>query len=308
MWRYLAKRLGQALLTLVVLTSIVFIGQHLSGDPALQYLSAEHSTQADYERLRAQLGLDKPLPVQYATFLARAAQGDFGTSIFYRRPVSELVFERLPATIQLATTAMLLALLIGIPMGVVAAIKRGSWIDKATTTISIAFMSAPQFWVGIVLLTVFAAELHWLPSYGGGGPDHLVLPAVTLALYLIAGFVRLTRSGMLEVLDSDYIRFARMKGLNEPVVVWKHGLRNGLIPVVTFAGIMLGAMLNGTIVVEQLFAWPGIGRLAVDAVFQRDFPVLQGTVLVGGFFFVLSAYVVDILYFVIDPRVRSGGS
>jgi peptide/nickel transport system permease protein len=166
-------------------------------------------------------------------------------------------------------------------------------------------MSAPQFWVGILLLTLFAGTLKWLPSYGSGGLEHLVLPAVTLSLYLTAGIVRLTRSGMLEVLDSDYIRFARMKGMSERTVIWKHALRNGVIPVITFAGIMLGAMLNGTIVVEQLFAWPGIGRLAIDAVFQRDFPVLQGTVLVGGFFFVLSAYLVDILYLLVDPRVRN---
>jgi ABC-type dipeptide/oligopeptide/nickel transport system permease component len=303
---FLAKRLGQAVLTLIVLTSIVFLGQHASGDPALYYLSTEHSTQADYERLRAQLGLDKPLFVQYGTFLAKAAQGDFGVSIRYRRPVGELVRDRLPATIQLALTAMALALLVGIPMGVLAAIRRGGLIDKAATTISILWMSAPQFWVGILLLTLFAGTLKWLPSYGSGGLENLVLPAITLSLYLTAGIVRLTRSGMLEVLDSDYIRFARMKGMSERTVIWKHALRNGVIPVITFAGIMLGAMLNGTIVVEQLFAWPGIGRLAIDAVFQRDFPVLQGTVLVGGFFFVLSAYLVDILYLLVDPRVRNG--
>ena len=304
MLKYLGVRLAQGLLTLVALTSIVFLGQHASGDPALHYLSTEHSTQADYERLRRQLGLDRPLVVQYGTFLVRAAQGDFGVSIQYRRPVGDLVRDRLGATIQLASTAMGLALLVGIPLGVVAAIKRGRLIDKAVTTLSIVCMSAPQFWVGILLLTLFAANLRWLPSYGGGGLDHLILPALTLALYLIAGIVRLTRSGMLEALESDYVRFARMKGMNEGVVVWKHALRNGLIPVLTFVGIMLAAMLNGTIVVEQLFAWPGVGRLAIDAVFQRDFPVLQGTVLVGGFFFIVSAYVVDLLYLLIDPRVR----
>jgi peptide/nickel transport system permease protein len=303
--RFLATRLVQALLGLVVLSLIVFLSAHVSGDPASFYLNPNHATQAEYERLKALLGLDRPLHVQYGSFILGALTGDFGESIYYRRPVSELLFSRLPATMQLSLTAMGLALAVGIPLGVIAAIRRGTLVDRVATVVSIVWMSAPQFWIGILLLTLFAGYLGWLPSYGSGGLQHLVLPATTLALYLIAGIVRLTRSSMIDAMESDYVRFARMKGLPNGSVVWKHALRNALIPVVTFSGIMLGAMLNGTIVVEQLFAWPGIGRLAVGSVFQRDFPVLQATVLIGGAFFILTSYLVDLLYAALDPRIRS---
>lgn len=302
--RYIVERVVQALLALVLLSFVVFITAHATGDPARYLLPAERSTAADLEHMRLRLGLDKPLIVQYGLFLVNAAQGDLGTSFTQHRPVSELLMQRLPATIELAVTALVVSVLIGVPLGVLAALRRNSITDRLVRFSTILSMAAPHFWVGIMLITLFAAHLHWLPAYGRGGPANLILPVLTLALHLVAGMVRLTRASMLEVLDSDFVRFARMKGLSHWRVTWKHALKNALIPVITFTGIMLGALLNGTIVVEQVFAWPGLGRLTLEAVLERDFPLLQGAVLLGGFSFIVSAFMVDILYAYVDPRIR----
>lgn len=304
LWRHVFSRLIQAILALLALTFLVFLSAHLTGDPASYYLSAEASAREDYERLQELLGLNRPLLVQYGSFLANAVQGDLGTSIYLRRPVSELVAARLPATLLLAASGVVLALVIGIPTGVAAARRPGGHLDRFMTMVSVIGMSAPQFWVGVLLLTLFAANLRWLPSYGAGGPKHLILPALTLSLSLIAGIVRLTRSGMISVLESDFVRFARMKGLSESKVIWSHAFRNAMFPMLTFAGITLGTLLNGAIVIEKLFAWPGIGQLMLDSVVRRDFPILQGTVLVGGSMFIATSLLVDLLYVALDPRLR----
>lgn len=304
MKRYVLEHMIQGLLALIVLTFVVFISAHATGNPALYLVPPEHSTVDDLERAERLLGLDRPLMVQYGAFLIDAFQGDFGISIRHARPVSELLLERLPATAELAVTAMVMAVLIGVPLGVLAAVKQNSAVDRVVQVVAVFSMSAPQFWVGIMLVTLFAGFLRWLPAFGRGDPANLILPVITLTLYLFAGMVRLTYSSMLEVLDSDFVRFARMRGLSHWRVTWKHALKNALIPVITFTGIMLGALLNGTIVVEQVFGWPGLGQLTLEAVLQRDVPLLQGAVLLSGFFYIASSFLVDLTYASIDPRIR----
>jgi peptide/nickel transport system permease protein len=306
MFAFVMRRLAQGVVSLVALTLIVFLSAHITGDPAKYLLSPEASTQADYERLKQVLGLDRSLPEQYWLFIQHAVQGNFGTSFQYHRPVLDLIQERLPGTLQLAAAAMLLSLPLGVALGVVAALKPGSLLDRGVTLGAVLGMSAPQFWVAILLITVFAGNLQWLPAFGKSGPASLVLPTITLSLYLIAVFMRLVRSSMLETLRSGYVRFARLRGLSERRVIWKHALKNALIPVITFAGITLGALLNGTIVVEQVFAWPGVGRLMLGAVTSRDFPVLQGAVLFAGTFYIVSSLLVDLIYASVDPRIRLG--
>ena len=276
---------------------------HLSGDPALLLLPPEATT-ADYEQLRENLGLDRPILVQYGTFLKNAVQGDFGTSITTRRPARDILLERIPATLQLAAVGMALAIIMGIPLGILSAVKRDSLLDKLCKLFAIAGIGAPQFWVAIMLILLFGAILQWLPTFGRGGPSHFVLPAFVLAWSIMAGMMRLGRSSMLEVLDSEFIKFARVKGLTEGLVIWKHALRNALILLITFSGISLAGLLNGAIVVEVVFAWPGVGRLMLEGVAQRNFPIVEATVLTSGFFYILTSLIVDILYVYIDPRIR----
>jgi peptide/nickel transport system permease protein len=301
---YLFKRTLEALLTLVALTLLVFLSARATGNPARYLMPPEVSSPEELARLERLLGLDKSLIEQFGLFLSNAAQGNLGTSFFHDRPVLEMLLERLPATIELAATAVLAALLIGIPLGAVAAVRRGSIIDRVVSAAAILSMSIPTFWVGIMLIVLFATQLRLLPAFGRDGPAELILPVATLTLSILAGMVRLTRSSMLEVLDSDFVKFARMKGLSTWRVTWKHALKNALLPVITFAGISLGQAFNGVVVVENVFAWPGLGRLTLDAVVQRDFPLLQGAVLFGGLFFVATAFVVDLAYALIDPRIR----
>jgi peptide/nickel transport system permease protein len=306
MKRYLFEHVAQGMLGLLFLSFLVFVSAHATGNPALYLVPPEHSTVDDLERAERLLGLDRPLIVQYGDFLAGALQGDFGISIRYARPVSELLAERLPATVELAVVALVVAVLVGLPLGVLAAIKRNSVLDRVLQSFAIFSMSAPQFWVGIMLVTLFAGYLRWLPAFGRGEPAHLVLPVATLTLFLFAGMMRLTYSSMLEVMESDFVRFGRMRGLSPRRVMWKHALKNALIPVITFTGIMLAALLNGTIVVEQVFGWPGIGQLTLEAVLQRDIPLLQGAVLLSGFFFIVCSILVDVAYALVDPRLRRG--
>lgn len=303
MARYMLTRLGQALFTLVALSILVFMSVHLTGNPALFLLPAEATT-ADYDQLKKNLGLDRPIVVQYLSFLKNAAQGDFGNSITTRRPARDVLFERLPATIQLAAAAMILAIVVGIPLGILSAIKRDTIFDNIAKFFAIIGMAAPQFWVAIMAILLFGAILKWLPTYGRGGPDHFVLPAFVLAWSIMAGMVRLGRSSMLEILDSEFIKFARIKGLREQLVIWKHALRNAMIPLLTFGGISLAGLLNGAIVVEVVFAWPGVGRLMLEGVTQRNFPIVEATVLFSGLLYILTALVVDILYAYVDPRIR----
>lgn len=304
MQRYIVRRVLQGLVTLFLVSFIVFILGRLTGDPVALLLS-EFSTFEDQERLTRQLGLDKPLPEQYAIFVWNAARGDLGRSIRGNRaPALELVLERLPATLQLASISASLSFLIGLSLGVLAALKRGSFVDSTSRILALLGQATPVFWLGIVAMYVFSVQLGWLPTSGYGTPKQFVLPVASLSAFMVAAFLRLTRSGMIEALDSEYVKLARIKGLSETRVVWKHALRNSLIPVITYLGTVFGRMVTGTVVVETVFAWPGVGRLAFDAVMLRDFPVLQAVVLFMATAFLVINLVVDILYAYVDPRIR----
>ena len=304
MQRYIVRRLLQGLVTLFLVSIIVFMLGRLTGDPVALLLS-EFSTFEDQERLTRQLGLDKPLPQQYAIFVFNAVRGDLGRSIRGdRTPALELVLERLPATLQLASISASLSFLIGLPLGVLAALRRGSFVDTISRILALVGQATPVFWLGIVAMYVFSVRLGWLPTSGYGTPRQFVLPVAALSAFMVAAFLRLTRSGMLEALDSEYVKLARIKGLSETRVVWKHALRNSLIPVITYLGTVFGRMVTGTVGVETVFAWPGVGRLAFDAVMLRDFPVLQAVVLFMATAFLLINLVVDVLYAYVDPRIR----
>lgn len=304
MQRYIAARIGQGIFTLWALSLLIFLSVQLTGDPALALLPLEATGEEEYQTLKKRLGLDKPVIVQYGIFLKNAVRGDFGKSIKDRRPVRDILLERLPATIQLAVAGMALAIAVGVPLGILSAVKRGTIFDTITKFFAILGMAAPQFWVAIILILLFGAILKVLPTFGRGGADHLILPSFVLAWSIMAGMMRLGRSAMLEVLDSEYIKFARVKGLRERMVLWKHALRNALIPILTFSGISLAGLLNGAIVVEVVFAWPGVGRLLLEGVLQRNFPVVQAAVLLSGIFYILAALAVDILYVYVDPRIK----
>ena len=304
MQRYIVRRLLQAVVTLFLVSVIVFILGRLTGDPVALLLT-EYSTLEDKELLTKQLGLDKPLPEQYAIFIGNALRGDLGRSIRGERaPALELVLERLPATLELAATAVLVSFLIGLPLGVITAVKKGSFLDTIFRILALLGQAAPVFWLGIVAMYVFSVQLGLLPTSGYGKPEQFVLPVFTMSCFMVAAFLRLTRSGMSEALDSEYIKLARIKGLSETIVIWKHALRNSLIPVVTYMGTIFGRMVTGTVVVETVFAWPGIGRLAFESVMLRDFPVLQAVVLFMAAAFLSINLVVDVLYAYIDPRIR----
>lgn len=300
---YIGRRIGEALITMLLLSIVVFVSSHATGDPALVLLPTDATIEV-YEIIRKNLGLDQPLVVQYGIFLKNFITGHFGYSTLYRRPVEQMLLERLPATFMLAGVAMAMAVLIGIPLGVVSAMKRGTPLDWLARLFAVLGQAAPQFWVGIVLIFVFAANLKLLPATGRGGPEHLVLPGITAALLPAAGMARLTRSSLLDVLNSDYIRTAHAKGLPGRTVMWRHALKNALLPVLTFGGLTLGGMLNGIIVVEAVFGWPGVGRLSLEGVIRRDFPLVQGSVMMTAFFYIFVSLLVDILYGYIDPRIK----
>ena len=303
MFRYIFKRLLQAVLVLIGVSFTTFIVSHLTGDP-VALIAPENASREEKDQLRQFLGLDRPLIEQYATFVGKALRGDLGYSFVQRTRVTDLVLERLPATIELALTAFLLSLVLAVPLGIVIALKRNTAWDVVVTGVAMVGQAAPSFWIGLMLVVVFAVELQLLPVAGYGGAAYIVLPAITLALQSASRLTRIVRASVLEVLGSDYVRTARAKGLREPVVLWVHAFRNAMIPVVTMAGLELAELLSGAFITETIFAWPGIGRLAVDAVFQRDFPVIQGVVLVAAAIFVVVNLVVDLLYAAIDPRVK----
>jgi len=304
MQRYIVRRLLQAVVTLFLVSVIVFILGRLTGDPVALLLT-EYSTLEDKELLTKQLGLDKPLTEQYAIFIGNALRGDLGRSIRGERaPALDLVLERLPATLELAATAVLVSFLIGLSLGVITAVKKGSFLDTILRILALLGQAAPVFWLGIVAMYVFSVQLGWLPTSGYGEPKQFVLPVFAMSCFMVAAFLRLTRSGMSEALDSEYVKLARIKGLSETIVIWKHALRNSLIPVITYMGTIFGRMVTGTVVVETIFAWPGIGRLAFESVMLRDFPVLQAVVLFMAAAFLSINLVVDVLYAYIDPRIR----
>ena len=303
MLRFTATRIGQSIITLIVLSVVVFFGSELTGDLALSLATAD-TTQAELEEIRQKLGLDRPAYIRYARYMLNLAQGDLGVSGTSRRQVSEMMAERIPPTLQLAGVGLFIAMLIGIPLGVVAAVKRNTIFDQLSKLFAIIGMSAPQFWVAIMLIMFFGAQLKWLPTYGRGGIDHYILPGIAISLFVMAGFMRLTRSSMLEVLDSEFVKFARIKGLQERLVIFKHALKNAIIPVLTFGGVSFAGLLNGAIVVEVVFAWPGLGRLMLDAIRERDTVVIMATILTSGFIYIFLSTVVDILYAYVDPRIR----
>jgi len=303
MTRFITRRLAYSLLSLFLLSLTIFLFVRLTGDPAVLFVEPGAS-QSDLEAIRQQFGLDQPVWVQYVSFIASLVQGDFGQSFYYRTPVFELYLSRLPNSLLLATAAMTFSLLIGIPSGILAAVRVGRFWDSAGKVFALLGLSLPSFWVGLVLILFFSVYLGWLPSSGSGTAAHLVMPAFALGWYFAAAHMRLTRSSMLEVLGSEYIKLARLKGLPESLVIAKHAFKNALIPVLTLAGINLVIMINVAVVVETVFAWPGIGRLLYEGITFRDFPVVQGVVLMGGGMIVVVNLVIDILYAVIDPRIR----
>jgi peptide/nickel transport system permease protein len=302
---YLVWRSLQSLLLLWLVTVVVFGLLHLTpGDPASLMLG-EQATPEQIRDLRHALGLDEPLISQYARFLNHAIRGDFGTSIRAQRPALEVVLERLPATLLLAAGAFIFAVSLGMPIGVLSAVKRLSLWDHGSMALALMGQSMPVFWLGLMLIIVFSVHLRWFPVSGAGGPQHLVLPAVTLGTFLIGLIIRLTRSSMLDVLGQDYVRTARAKGLAERAVIVRHALRNALIPVVTLLGLQLGILLGGAVITETVFAWPGLGMMTVTAINQRDYPVVQCAVFVSAVLVVSINWVVDVLYHVLDPRIRA---
>jgi peptide/nickel transport system permease protein len=304
---YLVGRVLQAILSMLVVISIVFVLTRLSGNP-IHLLLDVNATQRDLEILTHHLGLDQPLPVQYAIYVKNIALGDFGRSILTRRPVIEHIRERLPATIELGVVAMFLSVAIGIPIGVYSAVSRGGVLDSAARIFAVLGQSMPAFWLGLMLILLFAVGLGVLPAGGSGGPQHLILPAFTLGYFTSAAIMRLTRSSMLEVLGADYIKFARLKGLHEQIVLWKHGLKNALLPVITFAVMLFVQFLGGAVVTETVFAWPGLGRLILESITTRDYPIVQAGVLVLSALYLMANLLVDVLYSYLNPRIRHGAA
>jgi ABC-type dipeptide/oligopeptide/nickel transport system permease component len=302
MGRYIFKRLWHTVYVIVGISIIAFFFIHLSGDPVMLMLPGD-ATEAEVEELREKLGFNDALVVQYGRFAANAIRGDFGESLYYHVPAMELILERLPASLELAVAAMIVALVVAIPLGVLSAVKRGSLIDTGSMLCALFGLSMPHFWFGIMLVLLFSVTLEWLPTSGRGTLAQLIMPSLALGMSLMAMFARLTRSVMLEILGRDYIRTARAKGLKEWVVINKHALKNAMIPLVTVAGMQFGFLIGGTVIIETVFAWPGVGRLVVQSIFNRDYPLVQATVLVLAVIFVLANLIVDLLYVYLDPRI-----
>src|SRR5262245_52267623 len=303
MKKFILKRLGYALLSLFILSLTIFLFVRITGDPTT-LLVEPGASKADIDALRSQLGLDRPIWVQYMSFMTSVLQGDFGRSFYYRTPVLELYLSRLPNSLMLGIVAMAFSLLIGIPSGILAAVRVNGFWDRAGKVFTLLGLSMPQFWVGLLMILLFSVYLGWLPSSGSGTALHVLMPAFALGWYFAAAHMRLTRSSMLEVLGSEYVKLARLKGLPEALVIAKHAFKNALIPVMTLAGINLVLMINVAVVVETVFAWPGVGRLLYEGIAFRDFPVVQATVILCGLMIVIVNLIVDVLYAVIDPRIR----
>jgi peptide/nickel transport system permease protein len=304
MQRYIARRVLHSLLAILAMSLIVFSLARITGNPLDVMLPLEAGPE-DYVRVSRHWGLDRPLTTQYLIFLGKAVQGDFGNSWkWHGHSAMGLVWQRLPATLQLAGFALLISVLIALPVGVLAAVMKGTVWDSAAKIIALLGQSLPAFWLGIVLMWIFAVHLGWFPTSGKGGLQHLVLPAITLGWFQVAALMRLVRSSMLEVLDSEFVKLTRIKGLSEWKVVWKHCLRNAAIAPLTFFAIIAGVLMTGAVVTESVFSWPGTGLLVVDAVRARDFQVVQAVVIVFAGIFILTNLLVDILYAYLDPRIR----
>jgi ABC-type dipeptide/oligopeptide/nickel transport system permease component len=303
MGTFFVSKLFDLAITMLGVSSLTFVMLRMTGDPVTMILPPEASAQQVAETRRA-LGLDVPLPEQYARFLLGALRGDFGESFRYREPAINLVVRSIWPTLQLATLSILVAVVLGVPMGILAARHRNTLIDKAVMAVSLIGQSMPFFWLGIMLIIFFAVRLRWVPTSGAGTPAHVVLPVVTMGAYALARIARLTRSSMLDVLGQDYVRTARAKGLTERLILARHALRNAAIPVLTMIGLHFGLLMGGAVVVETIFAWPGLGRLIITSIYLRDYPVVQAGVLYMALIFVVINGLLDISYWLIDPTVK----
>ena len=303
MFGYVARKVFHTLFVAFGVITLVFVALRMSGDPAAAMLPGDASVDETIA-LRRTLGLDRPLYAQYASFLGSAVTGDFGVSFRHQQPAFELVLERLPATLELAFAALLLALVVALPLGILAAVYRGGPVDVAAMVFAVIGQATPYFWMGIMLILIVAVQLDWLPTSGRGGVERLILPAITLGTHFAASLARLTRTSMLEVLGQNFVTTARAKGLSERSVILGHALKNAAVPVVTLIGLQFGTLLGGAVVTETIFAWPGVGRLAVQSIFVRDYPVVQAGVLVLALTFVALNLLVDLLYGWLDPRIR----
>lgn len=304
MFQYILKRLLSTLPVLLGISLLLFFMlRMLPGDPA-QVLAGQMASQEDIKIIRHQLGLDRPIFVQYGLFLSRLAKLDLGRSARTQNPVIKEIWARLPNTVLLAVTAITLACLFGIPAGIISAVRPYTWIDYLFTSMALFGISMPVFWLGLMLVVIFSIILQWLPAGGTGSWKHIVLPSFTLAAFVVAFITRITRASMIETLSQDYTTTARSKGLKEQVVIVKHALKNALIPIITVVGLQFGLLLGGAVLTETVFAWPGLGRLIVDSILARDYPVIQGTILIFGLLYILVNLVVDLLYAYIDPRIR----
>ena len=304
MQRYIAIRFGQGLIALLAVTIIVFGLSRITGDPSTIILGLD-ATAEDYERLKIRLGLDKPLVVQYGVYMGNVIQGNLGNSIKYPElGAGGAVMSRLPASIYLAGVSLLLAIGIGIPLGVLSAVKRDTPFDSSSKILALLGQSVPNFWLGLMMMWIFAVKLGWLPTSGTGGVKHFIMPAITLGSFQIAAITRLVRSSMLETLDSEYVKLARIKGISEWKVLWKHCLRNAALTPLTYFGVIAAITFTGSVTTETVFNWPGTGLLAFQAVLSRDFELIQALVLVFSGMFILSSFLIDILYAYLDPRIR----
>ncbi len=304
MQRYIIIRFLQGVLALWLVTVIVFGISRGTGDPASIFLGLD-AREADRAEARERWGLDKPIVQQYGLFLGKAFQGDLGESLKYpEHGAAGIVFKRLPATLYLAGVSLLLAVIIGIPLGVVSAVKRDSIFDSSSKILALLGQSVPNFWLGLMMMYLFAVQLGWLPTSGQGSWKHVIMPAVTLGSFQIAAITRLVRSSMLETLDSEYVKLARIKGISETKVIWKHCLRNAGLTPLTYFGVIAAITLTGSVTTETVFSWPGTGLLAFQSVLSRDFELIQALVLVFSSLFILSSFLVDVLYAYLDPRIR----
>jgi peptide/nickel transport system permease protein len=301
---FLGARLARAFVALWLVSTVVFVVMRLSGDPVPLLLPPD-APRSEIFRVRAELGLDRPIIVQYGVFLAHVARGDFGRSIHFREPAMKVVAGYLPASLELALTAFVIAALIAVPIGLLSAIRRNTLIDHVTMAVALVGQSAPTFFLGILFILTLSLQAGLFPTSGRGDWRNLVLPALTLGAFAMASIARLTRSAMLEVLSADFVRTARAKGVSELFVVVKHTLRNAALPIITITGLQLGQLLAGAVVTETVFAWPGIGRLAIQSIYNRDYPVVQCTVFLSAVVFIVVNLLIDILYGVLDPRLRT---
>jgi len=303
MQRFIIGRVVQSIASMFVVSVVVFALVRLSGDP-IQIMMPAEASKADIELVRAHLGLDRPWTVQYWRFLTQALQGDFGRSVRFRRPALDLVAERYGATLELGGLAVLIVIAVALPVGVYSAVHRGSPLDYAARAFAALGQAVPPFWLGLVLVLIFGVMLHLLPTSGRGTPLHVLLPGITLGWFAVAGLMRLTRSSMLDVLGSEYVKLARIKGLPERRVIWRHAFKNAALPVVTFAALLFVALLNGSIIVETVFGWPGLGLLVIEAVDSRDYPIVQTVVLFLSAMYISVNLLVDILYAYLNPKIR----